>query len=248
MTPAPLIALIDGPLAADTPGLAARTDICDVHPRAAESPAALHAAHMAAAIRANAPAARFLGFSIFPGRLSASLAAVAEALHRAACSEAQIVHCSFGQPHYSPLLAGAAAAVLQAGKLLVASAPARGAPVCPAACSGVQSVQGDARCAPGQWSLLNLPGAQYGACPGTAGAAVRGASLAAAHFTGLLARARISGGGKAVLQPPAFIGRERITLPPPSGPLAQGTPSAPRRPPAPPPGPADLFRSPHTDK
>ncbi|WP_323776626.1 hypothetical protein [Leisingera sp.] len=248
MTPAPLIALIDGPLAADTPGRAARTDICEVHPRAAESPAALHAAHIAAAIRANAPAARFLGFTIFPGRLSASLASVAKALHRAAGSEAQIVHCSFGQPHHSPLLAAAAAAVLQAGKLLVASAPARGAPVYPAACIGVQSVQGDARCAPGQWSLLNLPGAQYGACPGAPDAAVRGASLAAAHYTGLLARARSDGSGKTVLPPPAFTGRERITLPPPSGPLAQGSPSAPRRPPAPPPDPADLFQSPNTDK
>lgn len=210
MTRAPLIALIDGPLAAETPGLAARMELCALHPRAAQSPAALHASHMAAAIRANAPAASFLGLSIFPGRLAASVATVAEALRRAAESEAAIVHCSFGQGEASPLLAQAVAEVLAAGKLLVASAPARGAPVYPAGCAGAFSVQGDARCTPGQWSLLDLPGARFGACPGSPGAPVRGASLAAAHFTGLLARACAQGGIGEMLQTPSFTGRERI--------------------------------------
>ncbi|WP_291730419.1 hypothetical protein [Leisingera sp. F5] len=227
MTPAPLIALIDGPLAADTPGLACRTDICKPHPRAADSPAALHASHMAAAIRTNAPKARLLNLTIFPGRLATSLATVAKALHRAAESEAAIIHCSFGHTDANPLLTDAVAAVLQAGKLLVASAPARGAPVYPAACNGVYSVQGDARCAPGQWSLLNLLGAQFGACPGGPEMPVRGASLAAAHFTGLLARARMGCGVRAFLQIPAFTGRERIGLPP---------------------GPAPLFHTPTADR
>ena len=210
MTRAPLIALIDGPLAAETPGLAARMDLCGLHPRAAESPAALHASHMAAAIHANAPGARFLGLSIFPGRLATSLATVADALRLAAESEAEIVHCSFGHAEASPLLTEAVAAVLAAGKRLVASAPARGAPVYPAGCDGVLSVQGDARCAPGQWSRLDLPGARFGACPGGPGAPVRGASLAAAHFTGLLARACMDGGVEAMLRAPSFTGRERI--------------------------------------
>ncbi|WP_264214558.1 subtilisin-like serine protease QhpE [Leisingera thetidis] len=210
MPPAPLIALIDGPLPASTPGLSARADVCTLHPRAAESPAALHASHIAAAIRANAPAARLLGFSIFPGRLATSAATVADALHRAAESEAAIVHCSFGHASASPALAEGVAAVLHTGKLLVASAPARGTPVYPAACEGVLAVQGDARCSPGQWSLLNLPGARYGACPGNPGAVVRGASLAAAHFTGLLARACAQDGLESMLQTPAFTGRERI--------------------------------------
>ncbi|UWQ26848.1 hypothetical protein K3553_18875 (plasmid) [Leisingera aquaemixtae] len=210
MTRTPLIALIDGPLAADTSGLASRMDLCELHPGAAESPAALHASHMAAAIRVNAPEAQFLGLSIFPGRLSTSLATLAEALRRAAESEAEIVHCSFGHGEARPLLAEAVAAVLAAGKLLVASAPARGAPVYPAGCDGVLSVQGDARCASGQWSLLDLPGARFGACPGAPGAPVRGASLAAAHFTGLLARASLQDGIEAMLQTPAFRGRERI--------------------------------------
>ncbi|WP_435661361.1 hypothetical protein [Leisingera caerulea] len=210
MTRAPLIALIDGPLAAETPGLAARMDLRALHPRAAESPAALHASHMAAAIHANAPGGRILGLSIFPGRLATSLATVAEALRLAAESEAEIVHCSFGHAEASPLLAEAVAAVLAAGKRLVASAPARGASVYPAGCDGVLSVQGDARCAPGQWSRLDLPGARFGACPGGPGAPVRGASLAAAHFTGLLARACMEGGVGAMLQSPSFTGREVI--------------------------------------
>ncbi|KIC21891.1 hypothetical protein RA20_02590 [Leisingera sp. ANG-Vp] len=212
-----MIALIDGPLAADTPGLSARTDACALHLRAAESPAALHAAHMAAAIRANAPAARFLGISIFPGSLSTSLATAAEALYRAAESEAEIVHCSFGHTSASHLLTEAVTAVLAAGKLLTASAPARGAPVYPAACEQVFSVQGDARCTPAQWSRLDLPGARFGACAGSPGAAVRGASLAAAHFTGLLAHACMNGGVERMLRAPSFTGRERIV---PGGPQA----------------------------
>ncbi|KIC36424.1 hypothetical protein [Leisingera sp. ANG-M7] len=210
MTQTPLIALIDGPLAAGTPGLARRVDLCAVHPKAAESPAALHASCMTAAIRVNAPDARILGLSVFAGHLTTSLATVAEALHKAAGSEAEIVHCSFGHGQASPLMAEAVAAVLAAGKLLVASAPARGAPVFPAGCAGVLPVQGDARCSSSQWSLLNLPGAQYGASPGAPGAPVRGASLAAAHFTGLLARACLNGGVEKMLQNPSFTGRERI--------------------------------------
>ncbi|MDC0657905.1 hypothetical protein N6L27_07865 [Leisingera sp. SS27] len=210
MTRSPLIALIDGPLAENAPGLAGRVDICAMHPRAAESPAALHARHMAVAIRANAPDAQISGFSIFSGRLATSLSTVTEALHRAAESEAEIVHCSFGLGEASPLLAEAVAAVLAAGKMLAASAPARGAPVYPAGLEGVFSVQGDARCGAGQWSLLNLPSARYGACPGSPSSPVRGASLAAAHFTGLLARASMNGGVEAMLQDPPFRGRERI--------------------------------------
>lgn len=210
MTCAPLIALIDGPLAADTPGFAGRMDMCGMHPRAGESPAALHASHMATAIRANAHHARILGFSIFPGRLSTSLATVSEALRRAAESEAEIVHCSFGHVSPSPVLAEAVTAALQAGKLVVASAPARGAPVFPAGYAGVLSVQGDARCTTAQWSKLCLPGARFGACPGGPATPVRGASLAAAHFTGLLARACTEGGAKVMLQTPTFNGRERI--------------------------------------
>jgi hypothetical protein len=51
------------------------------------------------------------------------------------------------------------------------------------------SVQGDARCAPEELSRLDLPQASYGACPVAVGAPdIRGASPAAAHLAGILAK------------------------------------------------------------
>ncbi|MFW8634867.1 hypothetical protein [Cribrihabitans pelagius] len=203
MTARPLVALIDGPL----PGARHKLH-CALHPLAAESPAARHAAVMAACIRAAAPKARFISHVIFPGRMSAAAAAAAAALSAAAEGGADVVHCSFGLPGKNPALAEAVAALLAAGKQVVASAPAQGGPVYPAAFPGVHSVQGDARCGPGQWSLLNLPGARFGACPRDAASGLAGASVAAAHFTGLLARNLAAGRG-AEMTGAAFQGRER---------------------------------------
>lgn len=166
---------------------------------------------MASAILQGAADARLLNYVIFPGPLGTSLAAVCGALHQAAQSDAAIVHCSFGLRHDRRQLARAVAAVLSAGKRLVASAPAReGSPVYPSQYDGVIAVQGDARCVPQEWSWLNLPHAEFGACPSGAGADLRGASVAAAHFTGLLARETGAGREALTWQNATYQGRERI--------------------------------------
>lgn len=212
----PLVALVDGPLAPDPAVPAPRPD--DAPARL--SPAARHAAAMAAAIAAHAPGARLVGVAVFEDRLVTSAEAVARALGAAAASEAMIVHCSFGLARPDAAIAQAVAALLAAGRLVVAAAPARGGPVWPAAAPGVIGVQGDARCGPEDWSWLDLPGAAFGACPGLAADPdVRGASVAAARLTGMLA-ARLGAGAApgaalASLRAQArFHGRERR---PPAG-------------------------------
>lgn len=205
-----VIALIDGPLRPDLPAFRNIDLYCDLHPLAAKSPAALHAQQMAAAIRHNAPGARIDNHVVFPGRMVCSVSAICAAIHRAAKSDADILHCSFGLVRNAPELAEAVAGAVRSGKRVVAAAPARGQAVFPAMYDGVISVQGDARCAPDTWSWLDLPHAQYGACAIGETPATSGASTAAARFSGLLAREILAGRAADMHRTAAFHGREHV--------------------------------------
>jgi hypothetical protein len=206
----PLIALIDGPLAPDHPALARQMPADEAPP---DSPGGRHAAAVAQAILAGAPEARFLSLPVFGQRLVTDAGSLAAALRAAA--EAEIVHCSLGLPRPDELVGAAVAALTDGGRALVAAAPARGRPVWPAAYPGVASAQGDARCGPGDWSFLDLPGALFGACPRLEGhPGIAGASIAAAHLTGLIAglvgRGASPRSAIAELRSRArFVGRER---------------------------------------
>jgi hypothetical protein len=180
-----LIALIDGPLPPDHPAVA---QLIDVRGGAVvDSPAGRHATAVAGAILAGAPGARFVNIAVFAGTLGASAADLAAALDTAAGTGAPIVHCSLGLPRDDGAIAGRVARICGAGRIVVASAPARGGPVWPAALPDVISVQGDARCGPGQWSRLGLPTADYGACPRSAApSGIAGASVAAANLTSII--------------------------------------------------------------
>jgi hypothetical protein len=209
----PVIALIDGPLPPDTFGLQAQEWLVDPPPTAADSPAAHHAAALAAAIRANAPDAGLLSLVVFAGRLACRARTIAQALDRIAWAE--IALCAFGMRTPDADVARAVAELQGRGTLLVAAAPARGDPVYPAALPGVVSVQGDARCGPGDWSHLALPTAAFGACPSSVHPGMTGgSSLAAAHFAGHLAarlvRARDPGAVLSAMRREArHVGRER---------------------------------------
>ncbi|WP_346908671.1 hypothetical protein [uncultured Roseibium sp.] len=180
------VGLIDGPLPEASPDLAvqARFSEADGFPAAGN-----HASAMADTIRAQAGEVHFVNAVVFPGRLATSAGTVCAALDWLAENPPEIVLCSFGMARPSVELTGKTQTLLQAGCLIVASAPARGEPVYPAAIEGVISVQGDARCLPGELSRLDLPQATYGACPAaTCNPDIRGASVAAAQMAGLLAR------------------------------------------------------------
>lgn len=180
------IALIDGPLSPGHPAFGGLVD--STGGAVFDSPAGRHAAAMASAIVEGGADVSILSIPVFPGPLTTTAAGLARALTLAAEDDAGIIHCSLGLARPDAAVTDAVARLIASGRIVVASAPARGEPVFPAALPGVISVQGDARCGAGTWSRLGLPTADYGADPRLASdRAIGGASVAAAHLTGLIA-------------------------------------------------------------
>jgi len=100
---------------------------------------------------------------VFWGQMPASAAAVAAALDWAVAGGANLIHMSLGLAADRAVLAGAVSRAVSAGCVVVASAPARGGVVYPAAYRGVIRGTGDARCGTGELSCLG-PGF-FGGCP-----------------------------------------------------------------------------------
>jgi subtilisin family serine protease len=149
--------------------------------------AASHGTAVAGIVLYHAPHARLLSAQAFGPGGRAEAAAVAEALRWLIAERARLVNLSLGLPRDREVLRAAVADALAAGLILVASTPARGASVYPAAYPGVLRVTGDARCGPAEVSALGGVPADYGACARNLDGRPGGASLAAAHVTGLLA-------------------------------------------------------------
>ena len=123
---------------------------------------------------------------VFGAARVASAASVAAAIDWCVAEHATIVHLSLGLAADRPVLARAVARALQQGCLVVASTPARGTPVYPAAYTGVIRGTGDARCAPGE--ISELAAHTFGGCPhfdATRGRG-QGASIGAAAITHVL--------------------------------------------------------------
>lgn len=183
-----------------------------------------HGSQVAELIRAAAPAVRLASAQVFAAQQPVSAEVVAAALRWCLTRDVRVVNLSLGLRHDRPVLRAACAAAVEAGVLLVASAPARGGPVYPAAYPDVLAVSGDARCAPGAWSLID-GGALIGATPLVAGVhtpgatAPGGASFAAARVSGLAAayftafpQATVADFRAALHAGAAFVGRERHVL------------------------------------
>ena len=100
---------------------------------------------------------------VFLGKAPASAAVVAAALDWAVEGGAGLIHMSLGLAADRAVLAEAVLRAVGAGCVVVASAPARGGVVYPAAYPGVIRGTGDARCGPGELSCLG-PGF-FGGCP-----------------------------------------------------------------------------------
>jgi fatty-acyl-CoA synthase len=224
------LALIDGPLAPEHPALEARETLRP----GGDRHAARHAAVLAEAVLAVAPGTRFVNLVVFGAGLATDAATLARALDRAAALRPDLALCALGMARPDAAVAAACAGLVATGCVVVAAAPARGAPVFPAALPGVLSVQGDARCGPAEWSWLGLPKAEFGACPAVAGRPdVAGASAAAAAFAGLVA-ARLASGAQArdiaaaMRARAAFRGRERRAAPAWGGAMTERPNLAPR--------------------
>jgi hypothetical protein len=170
-----------------------------------------HGTTVARIVLHHAPHARLLCAEAFGPGGRAEAAAVAEALRWLILERVRLVNLSLGLMHDREILRAAIAEALAAGLILVASTPARGAPAYPAAYPGVLRVTGDARCQPAEVSALGGEPADYGACARDLDGAPGGASLAAAHVTGLLAHGLSIGTDAAAILGRAvrFHGRER---------------------------------------
>lgn len=123
---------------------------------------------------------------VLDGRGHATADDVAAALRWATELQPDLVHMSLGLTADRPAISAAIDALVRAGVVCVASAPARGAPVFPAACPGVIAASGDARCGPDEIAVLAPNVAQFGGCAvlrDAAGREWRGASIGAAHVT-----------------------------------------------------------------
>lgn len=147
-----------------------------------------HGTTVAGIVLHYAPHARLLDAQAFGPSARAEAAAVAAGLRWLIAERARLVNLSLGLLDDRDVLRAAVAEALARGLTLIASTPARGGSVYPAAYPGVLRVTGDARCAPGEVSALGGEPADYGACPRHLDGTPGGASLAAAHVTGLLAR------------------------------------------------------------
>jgi subtilisin family serine protease len=177
-----------------------------------------HGARTLQAIAALAQEARFLVAQVFGAALRTDGARVARAIDWLVEQEATVINLSLGvRQDHAPLRAACERALAH-GCLLIASTPACGEPVYPAAYPGAIRGMGDARCAPGQHSALLLPHADFGACvlPPDGDRAYAGASLGCAHLSGHVAALLAAGVAprrdavwQALVQRAAFHGPER---------------------------------------
>jgi hypothetical protein len=148
-----------------------------------------HGSAIARCLLAHAPRARLAVAQIFVDGREATVDAVLDGLYWLIGQRVQLINMSFGMATASPRLAQACGDAARAGVVLVASAPARGARVFPAAFGDCIAVTGDARCAPGEVSWLDTPAADFGTHaliepgrPERGG----GASIATARMSGLI--------------------------------------------------------------
>jgi hypothetical protein len=118
---------------------------------------------------------------VFFGHWGTRPAQVAAALDWLCGAGAQVINLSLGLREDRMVLREACERTTAGGVILVASTPARGEPVYPAAYPGVLRATGDARCAPGEWSWLATPQADIAGCVTSADGTVSGASAGAAH-------------------------------------------------------------------
>lgn len=149
-----------------------------------------HGTEVTRLIQRAAPAARLHHAQVFGPRFTTSPSLVAAGLDWLLLQRVDLINMSFGLFADRQVLRAACTAAVGQGVLMIGAAPAQGAPCYPAAYPEVLAVTGDARCAQGEVSDLQGRQADFGtwcASPEQGGGVIAGASVATAHFTGLVA-------------------------------------------------------------
>jgi subtilisin family serine protease len=173
---------------------AASAHVCahgDFHPPGEPFPAeprdpAGHGSRIAAIV-AEAGGVVLLDARIFGANLRTDAMCAAAAIDWLVAQGARIVNLSFGLREDRMVLREACLRATAAGVLLIASSPARGEPVFPAAYPDVLRATGDARCARGEISWLGSAQADVGAHVRSLDVEIAGASMGCAHVCAALA-------------------------------------------------------------
>lgn len=147
-----------------------------------------HAEAITTAITHNYPDAELLAAQVFFDHLGSTTLQISAALQWLVDEGAQIINMSLGLPKDSRLLGEACEIASDQGVLLVASAPASGNAVYPAACPNVWSITGDARCEKDEFSYFGNAQADFAASVLDQHGRRVGASISSAYMTGHIAR------------------------------------------------------------
>lgn len=150
-----------------------------------------HGDGLARLILQGCPEAELLNAQVFHDHGRSPVARIAEALDWLVKEGAQLVNMSFGFGGSTERLAEACRLAAEQGVILVASSPATGGIVLPAALPECLAVTGDARCSAEEISWLGQRHADLGACPMIVPGQPRhggGSSYACARVTGLIGR------------------------------------------------------------
>ncbi|MGD0504209.1 MAG: hypothetical protein ABSD02_15830 [Steroidobacteraceae bacterium] len=137
-----------------------------------------HGSRIAALLTEDGARVELLLAQVFLTAQPASAAVVAAAVDWTVSRGAKLIHLSLGLATDRAVLRAAVARAMDSGIVTVAAMPARGAPVYPAAYPSVIGGTGDARCGPGEISVLGPR--LFGGCAATAPGRRGGASVGAA--------------------------------------------------------------------
>ncbi len=146
-----------------------------------------HGTAVADIVLQQAPCVTLLNAQVFTRRAACTARQVAAALDWLASCEVQLVNMSFGLREDRSIMGEAVCRAVASGMILVASSPARGDRVWPAAYPQVISATGDARCAPGELSVPGAGQAEFGGHVRCSRTQIAGASVGCAHVSGISA-------------------------------------------------------------
>ncbi len=168
-----------------------------------------HGTRIAALLMRDQPDMDLVLAQVFVEPGATNAAVVGSAIDWCIAEGATLLHLSLGLANDRAPLAAAVRRAIDAGCVVVAATPARGAAVYPAAYSGVIRGTGDARCALGE--ISRLAAQTFGGCPRTdecainrAGAlsgatlSAQGASIGAAHVTRLILQGAVKSPGEVI--------------------------------------------------
>jgi hypothetical protein len=170
-----------------------------------------HGSRIAELLTSDDAPVELLLAQVFLSAVPASAAAVAAAVDWAVSGGAHLIHLSLGIAADRSVLRAAVARAIDSGIVVVAAMPARGKGVYPAGYPSVIGGTGDARCGPGDISVLGSR--LFGGCAATARGARGGASVGAAWVSKAISRqpagTRCAAAIEALREMACHIGPER---------------------------------------